>query len=60
MRQMLCDYLEGLWNQGIAERYALAPRSAVPLLNEVLIAHGIRLAKEAEEAREQVTSKPAT
>jgi len=60
MREMLCDYLEGLWKHGIAERYALAPRSAVPLLNEALIAHETRLAKEAEEAGEQVTNTPVT
>ena len=39
MRQQLCDYLQQLWQQGIAERYKLAPRSAVPLLEKILIAH---------------------
>jgi hypothetical protein len=39
MRQQLCDYLQQLWQQGIAERYTLAPRSAVPLLDGILIAH---------------------
>jgi hypothetical protein len=56
MRQRLCDYLEGIWRQGLAAPYAMAPRSAVPLLNEALIAHEARMAQETEEAQEQVTS----
>jgi integrase len=39
MRRKLCSYLEGLWQKGIAERYKLAPRSAVPLLDQALVAH---------------------
>jgi integrase len=39
MRRQLCNYLERLWHQGIAERYKLAPRSAVPLLDQALTAH---------------------
>jgi len=54
MREKLCDYLEGLWEQGLAARYAMASRSAVPLLNEALVAHEARVAKEAQE---QVTSE---
>jgi hypothetical protein len=50
MRQQFCDYLEGLREEGLAARYALAPRSAIPLLTEALIAH------EARIAQEQVTS----
>jgi hypothetical protein len=39
MRQQLCDYLQGLWDAAVAERYAMAPRSAVPLLDDILLAH---------------------
>ncbi|HUC24280.1 MAG TPA: hypothetical protein VMA73_16345 [Streptosporangiaceae bacterium] len=39
MRQHLCDVLEDLCRSGIAERYQIAPRSAVPLLDEILLAH---------------------
>jgi integrase len=46
MRQQLCDYLQQLWEQGIAERYKLAPRSAVPLLDATLIAHEKRIEPE--------------
>lgn len=38
MRQRLCDILEQLWQTAVAQRYKLAPRSAVPLLDEILIA----------------------
>jgi hypothetical protein len=37
MRQHLCDVLQALWDNAVAERYKLAPRSAVPLLSRVLI-----------------------
>ena len=40
MRRRLCGFLEQLWQEAVAQRYELAPRSAVPLLNEILIAHG--------------------
>jgi hypothetical protein len=43
MRHKLCTYLEGLWQKGIAERYKLAPRSAVPLLDQALVAHARKL-----------------
>jgi gamma-glutamyl:cysteine ligase YbdK (ATP-grasp superfamily) len=39
MRHQLCNYLERLWQQGVAERYKLAPRSAVPLLDQALVAY---------------------
>jgi hypothetical protein len=39
MRDHLCDYLQGLWETAVAERYALSTRSAVPILNEILLAH---------------------
>jgi hypothetical protein len=39
MRQQLCGVLEQLWQGAVAQRYELAPRSAVPLLNEILITH---------------------
>jgi hypothetical protein len=39
----------GLWEKGIAERYELAPRSAVPLLDQALIAHAKKLQREAAE-----------
>lgn len=45
MRDHLCDVLEALWWAGIAERYALSPRSAVPLLNDILIKYEQTLAK---------------
>jgi hypothetical protein len=31
--------LEELWRSGIAERYQITPRSAVPILDEILLAH---------------------
>jgi gamma-glutamyl:cysteine ligase YbdK (ATP-grasp superfamily) len=36
MRQHLCDVLEQLWQAAVAQRHALAPKSAVTLLNEIL------------------------
>jgi hypothetical protein len=39
MRQHLCDVLEELWWTGITERYQIAPRSAVPILDEILLAY---------------------
>ena len=50
MRKQLCDYLQQLWQQGIAERYKLAPRSAVPLLDAILVAHEKSLKPEHEQA----------
>ena len=50
MRQQLCDFLQQLWQQGIAERYKLAPRSAVPLLDGILVAHEKALKPEREQA----------
>jgi hypothetical protein len=50
MRQNLCNYLEQLWQKGIAERYALAPRSAVPILDQLLIAHATSLQAESQPA----------
>jgi len=47
MRQQLCDYLGQLWQEGIAERYKLAPRSAVPILDQILVTHGQKLKREA-------------
>jgi integrase len=40
MRQRLCDVLEQLWRDAVAQRYKLTPRSAVPLLNQILADHG--------------------
>jgi hypothetical protein len=51
MRQQLCDYLQQLWEQGIAERYKLAPRSAVPLLDEMPIAHEKSLKAKPKQAK---------
>jgi hypothetical protein len=39
MRRKLSNYLQGLWNTAIEQRYAMAPRSAVPLLDQILIDH---------------------
>jgi len=39
MRQHLCDVLQALWDNAVAQRYKLAPRSAVPLLNQALAAY---------------------
>ncbi|MEU8379011.1 hypothetical protein, partial [Streptosporangium sp. NPDC048865] len=36
MRQDLMDYLEGLWAEGLAQRFARAPRSLVPVLDQLL------------------------
>jgi integrase len=36
MRQHLCDVFEQLWQAAVAQRHALAPKSAVTLLNEIL------------------------
>jgi hypothetical protein len=49
MRKQLCDYLQRLWEKGIAGRYKLAPRSAVPLLDEILVAHHKKVTREATE-----------
>jgi integrase len=63
MRRKLCNYLEGLWQQGIAERYKLAPRSAVPLLDQALVAHARKQQNETSTqqrlraARSQVQSR---
>jgi hypothetical protein len=48
-RKRLCGYLQGLWEKAIAERYELAPRSAVPLLDQALVAHAKKLQQEAAE-----------
>ena len=42
MRQRLCDTLEELWQQAVAQRYELATSSAVPLLNQTLAAYRAR------------------
>ena len=39
MRRRLCDVLESLWHDAVRQRYELAPRSAVPLLDQALMAH---------------------
>jgi integrase len=49
MRKQLCGYLQGLWEKGIAGRYELAPRSAVPLLDRALVAHAKKLRQETAE-----------
>jgi hypothetical protein len=36
MRQRLCDVLESLWRDALAQRRALAAHSAVPLLDNLL------------------------
>jgi hypothetical protein len=60
MRQQLCDYLEKLWQQGVAGRYAMAPRSAVPILNDILIAHEkSRQAKRQPKARDAKRERAA-
>jgi len=38
MRQQLCDVLEELWRAALAQRHEMATRSAVPLLNQILLA----------------------
>jgi hypothetical protein len=42
MRDHLCDVLEELWSTAIEQRYKLAPRSAVPLLDDILLAYAER------------------
>lgn len=39
MRQRLCDVLEQLWQNALAQRHELSAQSAVPLLNQLLIAY---------------------
>ena len=39
MRHKLCNYLQGLWETAVGQRYTMASRSAVPLLNQILVAH---------------------
>jgi hypothetical protein len=58
MRQQLCDHLEQLWEKGIAERYALAPRSAVPLLDKILVAYAKVLGAENPSSSEHVRTPP--
>lgn len=36
MRQRLCESLEGLWQDAVAQREAVHPQSAVALLDEIL------------------------
>jgi integrase len=57
MRQHLCDFLQGLWNTAMAERYALASRSAVPLLDTVLVAHenGLKPRRRTAASKRQPT-----
>lgn len=40
MRQHLCDVLEGLWDQAVAQRRQLSPASAVPILHRILAQNG--------------------
>lgn len=42
MRDHLCDVLEELWSTVIEQRYELAPRSAVPLLDDILLSYAER------------------
>jgi hypothetical protein len=57
MRRQLCDYLEGLWQQGIMERHKLAPRSAVPLLDQVLIAHSEEVRSDASPRSAEMSAQ---
>ena len=36
MRQRLCEVLEELWLDALAERYKISPHSHVPLLDQLL------------------------
>jgi hypothetical protein len=36
MRERLCDVLEGLWQDALAERYKIDAHSPVPLLDRLL------------------------
>jgi integrase len=56
-RDHLCDYLQGLWQTAVAERYTMAPRSAVPLLNEILIAHEQRGKRQASRGMERAPQR---
>ena len=60
MRHKLCDYLQGLWQTAVEHRYAIAPRSAVPLLNEILIAHenGVKLEEAQAESDRDHSQAP--
>jgi hypothetical protein len=46
MRKHLCHVLEGWWWTGIAKRYKLAERSAVRLLDDILLGYAQRLKDE--------------
>jgi hypothetical protein len=39
MRERLCEVLEELWQDALAERYKIAKHSKVPLLDQLLRAH---------------------
>ena len=39
MRERLCEVLEELWQDALAERYKINPHSHVPLLDDLLRAH---------------------
>jgi hypothetical protein len=39
MRERFCEVLEELWQDALAERYKINPRSHVPLLDDLLRAH---------------------
>jgi integrase len=60
MRQRLCDALEQLWREAVAQRYVLATQSAVSILNEILLryeAGGGGLAVEPGSAEPGKTSR---
>lgn len=61
MRQQLCGYLDKLWHEGIADRYKLAPRSAVPLLDQILVAHEQTIKRQGERrSAEKHGERPAS
>ena len=39
MRERLCEVLEELWQDALAERYNVSPHSHVPLLDDLLRTH---------------------
>jgi hypothetical protein len=42
MRSRLMDELQGMWERSLTERATLSPRSAVPALDAILTARGVR------------------
>lgn len=53
MRDHLIEVLEAWWWDGIAQRYEVAPRSAVPILDSILLTYAEKLKEDAQSKKEE-------